>query len=102
LEQPLPKAGILAVRMAPVLSRSLLAALGLAGRADYVSERRYLAPMVGLSGRGALDRCRDAGSGVGRTASIANSCGASLSSMRQLGRHTPRRLFKRASRDAVK
>lgn len=41
--QPLPKAGVYAVRMGPVLSRNLRAALGVGTAALYVPQQRFLA-----------------------------------------------------------
>jgi pyridine nucleotide-disulfide oxidoreductase family protein len=41
--QPLPKAGVYAVRMGPVLSRNLCAALGVGSAAAFVPQQRFLA-----------------------------------------------------------
>lgn len=41
--RPLPKAGVYAVRMGPVLTRNLRAALGDGEAGDYLPQRRYLA-----------------------------------------------------------
>ena len=48
---PLPKAGVFAVRMGPVLSRNLRAALGAATPASYSPQRRYLALLATADGR---------------------------------------------------
>jgi pyridine nucleotide-disulfide oxidoreductase family protein len=48
---PLPKAGVFAVRMGPVLSRNLRAALGAGSPAPYVPQRRYLALLATADGR---------------------------------------------------
>jgi pyridine nucleotide-disulfide oxidoreductase family protein len=47
---PLPKAGVFAVRMGPVLSRNLRAALGQGQAADYVPQRRVLALLATADG----------------------------------------------------
>ncbi|RPH65280.1 MAG: pyridine nucleotide-disulfide oxidoreductase [Burkholderiales bacterium] len=48
--EPLPKAGVYAVRMGPVLSRNLRAALGAGGAIDYVPQRRFLALLATADG----------------------------------------------------
>ena len=48
---PLPKAGVFAVRMGPVLSRNLRAALGAGEASPYVPQRRYLALLDTADGR---------------------------------------------------
>jgi pyridine nucleotide-disulfide oxidoreductase family protein len=48
---PLPKAGVFAVRMGPVLSNNLRAALGHGSLRAYVPQRRYLALLATADGR---------------------------------------------------
>jgi len=48
---PLPKAGVYAVRMGPVLARNLCAALGQRRAADYTPQRRFLALLATADGR---------------------------------------------------
>ncbi len=48
---PLPKAGVFAVRMGPVLSRNLRAALGAGTPVPYAPQRRYLALLSTANGR---------------------------------------------------
>ncbi len=48
---PLPKAGVFAVRMGPVLSRNLRAALGAGTATDYRPQRHYLALLALADGR---------------------------------------------------
>ncbi len=48
---PLPKAGVIAVRMGPVLSRNLRAALGAGTPAPYAPQRRHLALLASADGR---------------------------------------------------
>lgn len=48
---PLPKAGVFAVRMGPVLSRNLRAALGAGTAAPYEPQRRFLALLSTADGR---------------------------------------------------
>ena len=48
---PLPKAGVFAVRMGPVLSRNLRAALGQGVAGDYQPQRRFLALLATGDGR---------------------------------------------------
>jgi pyridine nucleotide-disulfide oxidoreductase family protein len=48
--QPLPKAGVFAVRMGPVLSRNLRAALGVGQAVDYTPQRRVLALLATTDG----------------------------------------------------
>ena len=50
-QAPLPKAGVFAVRMGPVLSRNLRAALGAGTAAAFVPQRRYLALLATADGR---------------------------------------------------
>ena len=47
---PLPKAGVYAVRMGPVLSRNLRAALGAGAAVAYVPQRRFLALLATADG----------------------------------------------------
>jgi pyridine nucleotide-disulfide oxidoreductase family protein len=49
--EPLPKAGVYAVRMGPVLSRNLRAALGEGVAAAYEPQRRFLALLATADGR---------------------------------------------------
>ncbi|MDQ2928881.1 MAG: FAD-dependent oxidoreductase, partial [Pseudomonadota bacterium] len=49
--RPLPKAGVFAVRMGPVLSRNLRAALGAGTPVPYAPQRRYLALLATADGR---------------------------------------------------
>jgi NADH dehydrogenase FAD-containing subunit len=49
--EPLPKAGVYAVRMGPVLSRNLRAALGAGSAARYRPQHRYLALLATGDGR---------------------------------------------------
>lgn len=48
--EPLPKAGVYAVRMGPVLSRNLRAALGAGAAVAYVPQRRFLALLATADG----------------------------------------------------
>lgn len=50
-QAPLPKAGVYAVRMGPVLSRNLRAALGDGSAVPYAPQRRYLALLATGDGR---------------------------------------------------
>jgi hypothetical protein len=49
--EPLPKAGVYAVRMGPVLARNLRAALGRGQAATYVPQHRFLALLATADGR---------------------------------------------------
>ena len=49
--QPLPKAGVFAVRMGPILSQNLRAALGAGTPLAYAPQRRYLALLSTADGR---------------------------------------------------
>ena len=49
--QPLPKAGVYAVRMGPVLSRNLRAALGVGSTAPFAPQHRFLALLSTADGR---------------------------------------------------
>lgn len=53
---PLPKAGVYAVRMGPLLARNLRAALGDGDVADYVPQRRFLALLATGDGRAIASR----------------------------------------------
>jgi pyridine nucleotide-disulfide oxidoreductase family protein len=55
---PLPKAGVYAVRMGPVLSRNLCAALGHGTAAAYTPQHRYLALLATADGRAIGSRGR--------------------------------------------
>ena len=53
---PLPKAGVYAVRMGPVLTRNLRAALGQGSAAAYVPQHRFLALLATGDGRAIASR----------------------------------------------
>jgi pyridine nucleotide-disulfide oxidoreductase family protein len=53
---PLPKAGVYAVRMGPVLTRNLRAALGDGAAVPYVPQRRFLALLASADGRAIASR----------------------------------------------
>lgn len=53
---PLPKAGVYAVRMGPLLARNLRAALGDGSAADYAPQRRFLALLATGDGRAIASR----------------------------------------------
>lgn len=56
--QPLPKAGVYAVRMGPVLDQNLRAALGQGMAIDYVPQHRYLVLLASADGRAIASRGR--------------------------------------------
>jgi pyridine nucleotide-disulfide oxidoreductase family protein len=56
--QPLPKAGVYAVRMGPVLDHNLRAALGQGAPIAYVPQRRYLALLATADGSAIASRGR--------------------------------------------